>query len=187
MAFDKTPTSWLSDWSEDGTNITVPIATFPELTAAEADAVTGDIRKIVFAIVEKFYQTYIATATADLPTKWKMSKTATVSTTRNVIASRYTITIETEIGTQEVRDEASATPSATVSATPSATPSNTVSHTPSSTPSATVSATPSNTVSQTPSSTPSNTVSATPSSTKSNTPSSTPSNTVSATPSHTSS
>jgi len=161
MAFDETPTTWLANWSEDGTNITVPIATFPELTAAEADASTGDIRKIVFAIIEKLYQTWIGTAAADRPTKWTMAKTATVSTIRNVIASRYTITIETEINTQEVRDEYSSSPSHTVSHTASHTPSHTVSHTPSHTashtPSHTASHTPSHTVSHTPSHTASST------------------------------
>lgn len=165
MAFDKTPTAWLASWSEDGTNITVPLATFPELTAAEADAATGDIRKIVFAIIEKLWSAYNAAATADRPTKWTMAKVATVNTTYNTITSRYTITCVTDIGTQEVREESSSSPSSSVSNTPSATPSSSVSATPSSS----VSNTPSSSVSHTPSSSVSNTPSATPSSSPSST------------------
>ncbi len=105
MAFSAVPTTWIPSWSEDGTNITVPIASFPELTAAEADAATGDIRKIVFAIIEKLYQAYNATATADRPTKWTMSKSTSVNTTTNVNTNTYSITIMTAIATQEVPAE----------------------------------------------------------------------------------
>jgi hypothetical protein len=145
--FDKTPNVWFASWSEDGTNVTFPIASFPEMTAANADGTTGDIRDIMFAILEKFYTTYIATAAADRPTKLTVTKTATADMVRSVIKSRYTFTCETDISAQTVRDEASNTPSSTVSHTPSATPSHTVS----ATPSHTVSATPSHTVSRTPS------------------------------------
>jgi hypothetical protein len=153
MAFDKTPTSWFENWSEDATTISVPLATFPELTAAEADAATGDIRKIMFAIVEKFYSVYIATLSADRPTKFTITKTATADMVRGVLKNRYTIICETDVSAQEVREEASNTPSQTPSHTVSATPSHTVS----STPSHTVSHTPSHTVSHTVSATPSHT------------------------------
>ena len=102
MAFDKTPTTWLSSWSEDATNITVPIATFTQLTAAEADASTGDIRKIVWAILEKLYQTYNALPTADRPAKWTISKSASVNTTTNVVTNSFVVTLLTEVLTQEV-------------------------------------------------------------------------------------
>lgn len=41
MAFNPLPTNLIPSWSENGTNVTFPIASVPELTAAEADAVTG--------------------------------------------------------------------------------------------------------------------------------------------------
>jgi hypothetical protein len=132
MSFDKTPTTWLANWSEDGTTITVPIATFPEMTAAEADAATGDIRKIVFAIVEKLWKSYNATVTADRPNKWQMTKTVTANAIRNVLSHRYMITLETEIGTQEVSDDTSSSPTATSSSTASATSSGTATSTPTS-------------------------------------------------------
>jgi len=89
MAFDKTPTTWIGSWSEDGTNITVPIASFPELTAAEADGSTGDIRKIAFAMFEKLFQTYNALETADRPTKWTITKTSSTNTTTGVVTNTY--------------------------------------------------------------------------------------------------
>lgn len=135
MAFDPTPTSWIASWSEDGTNITVPIASFSELTAAEADASTGDIRKIMFAILEHIWDVYLALPVADRPNKMVIQKTATVSTTYNKLTSKYIFTIETDIGTQEVRAETSSSPSASASSSPSTSPSASVSSSPSASPS----------------------------------------------------
>ena len=122
MAFDKTPTSWIANWSEDGTDISVPIASFSELTAAEADGTTGDIRDIVFAIIQHLYTTYNALATADRPDKLTIKKTATYNSVYNKLTNRYTFTIVTDIGTQEVRAEVSSSPSSSVSSSPSSSP-----------------------------------------------------------------
>lgn len=105
MAFDKTPTTWLASWGESVGTISVPIATFPELTAAECDAVTGDIRKIAWAFFEKMYQEYNDTATADRPSQWTCTKSSSVNATTGVVTNIFTNTIYTEILTQEVDDE----------------------------------------------------------------------------------
>ena len=133
MAFDKTPSNWIASWAVDGTDIVVPIASFPELTADEANGTTGDIRDIVFAIVEKLWSEYNATATADRPVKWTMTKMASVDCARNVMLSRYMFTIETEIGTQGVAEETSSSPTATSTSTGSATSTGTSTSTPTST------------------------------------------------------
>jgi hypothetical protein len=91
MAFVKTPSTWLPNWSEDATNITVPIATFPELTAAEADAAAGDIRKILFAILEQQWNLFRVLATADKPTMMNMVKTATINPTTGDEEHLFTI------------------------------------------------------------------------------------------------
>jgi hypothetical protein len=104
MAFDKTPTTWLENWSEDGTDITVPLATFPELTAAEADATTGDIRKIAFAIAEKLYQAWALTASADRPDKMRITRTRTATGTATMVV-QYTLRFELNVTGQEVEDE----------------------------------------------------------------------------------
>ena len=105
MAFNKRPDVWMPSWSENGTLITVPIATFEELTDAEADGATGDIRKIAWAIIEDWYQTYNALATADRPTKWTMYKSTSTNTTTNVATNTFTISFLTEVTGQEVVDE----------------------------------------------------------------------------------
>lgn len=105
MAFSDTPTDWIADWEEDETDITVPIASFAELTAAEADGTTGDIRKIVFAILEQLWTVWAATASADRPTKWTMSKSASVNTTTGITTVQYVNTFSVETTAQDVADE----------------------------------------------------------------------------------
>jgi hypothetical protein len=76
MAFDDTPTGWLgAGYSEDGTDITLPIASLPELTAEEADAANGDIRKILYAFAHAMHVKYNALPAADRPSKMTISKT----------------------------------------------------------------------------------------------------------------
>lgn len=106
MAFTKTPTTWLDDWSENGTTISVPLATFPELTEAEADGASGDIRKIVFAIMEKLWTEWAATETANRPGKWTMTKSASVNTTTGITTVQYVNTFAVETTAQDVADEA---------------------------------------------------------------------------------
>lgn len=105
MAWTPVPTTWLSGWSEDATNITVPIATFPELTAAEADATTGDIRKIIFALCEKFWSVWNALATADKATKMNITKSSSVNTSTGIITNVYTFTFYNTITGQDVASE----------------------------------------------------------------------------------
>ena len=107
MAFDKTPTVWMPNWSEDATNIIVPIATFPEMTAAEADAATGDIRKILYALLEKLYAVWAALAVADRPSRMTMSRSTSVNDTTGEITRQYVITLVTApvAGGIEVEDE----------------------------------------------------------------------------------
>jgi len=105
MAFDDTPANWIASFGEDGTNIGVPIASFPELTEAEADGTTGDIRKIWFAILEKLWNEWNDRAAGDRPGKWTQTKSMSVNTTTGVVTTTYVSTIYTGVLTQEVVDE----------------------------------------------------------------------------------
>lgn len=102
MAFDAKPNTWIPNWSEDGTNISVPIATFPKMTAAEADATAGDIRKVLFAIVDQLYDAWNNTAAADRPAKMVMTKTKAVDVATNLVTSIYQFRFTTEISEEEV-------------------------------------------------------------------------------------
>lgn len=54
------PSTLFSSWSEDGNNITVPIASWPGLTADTADAVTGDARKVIVGFQQQAFAWYNA-------------------------------------------------------------------------------------------------------------------------------
>ncbi len=107
MAFSEVPTDWLENWSEDGTDITVPLATFPELTAAEADAATGDIRKILYAWCEKLYQQWLATASDDRPSRMTIARSTAVDEENDRFTRTYQLTFVTEAaaGGVDVADE----------------------------------------------------------------------------------
>lgn len=102
MAFDPLPPSWIDSWSEDGTTISIPLASFPEMTAAEADAATGDVRKVLYAICEKLWTEWSGRDTADLPAKMTISRSSTVNEATDAITRRYTLTFVTAVTTSEV-------------------------------------------------------------------------------------
>ena len=105
MAFDSTPTTWLPNWSEDGTSITVPLATFPRLTAAEADAVDGDIRKIVFALVDQLVSAFLATAADDRPGKMTLSRQTLPDDLTGAVRRVYQFAFDLDTIDEEVADE----------------------------------------------------------------------------------
>jgi len=103
--FSEVPTDWIANWSEDGTNISVPLTDFPELTAAEADAATGDIRKIMFAIAHKFYDAWNDTVLADRPNRMTLNKSISTNVDTGIATNTFTCRFENEITGQDVADE----------------------------------------------------------------------------------
>lgn len=96
MAINTVPNVWIPSWAEDGTNITVPIASFPLLTATEADGATGDIRKIALALVDKLYESYTGTAISDRPGKMTITRTPSFSATTDQTTITYSFSFVTE-------------------------------------------------------------------------------------------
>lgn len=105
MPFDKTPSTWIEDWSEDGTDITIPIATFPELTDTEADNTTGDIRKVLFAICAALHAKWLATAVADRPARMTIGKRSSVNATTGITTHYFSFDFETVTVEEEVAAE----------------------------------------------------------------------------------
>ena len=108
MAYSKVPTDWMPSWSEDGTDITVPIASFPEMTAGKADGTTGDIAEILFAILEQLCDVFYAQATADKPAQWYMARSSSTDPVTGVTTNQYSIRLNTAVaaGSRLVVDEA---------------------------------------------------------------------------------
>lgn len=109
MAYSDTPTDWIDSWSEDGTNISVPLASFNTdsitLTAAEADASTGDIAKIILAIVNKFAEEYEDKGD-DVPTKMRISKSDSISGSTGTISYTFSFDVDATVSNVEVQSEA---------------------------------------------------------------------------------
>jgi hypothetical protein len=100
------PTAWFANWTSDGTDVTLPIASVPELTAAEADVTTGDIRKIMYAILERCWVKWNSLAIADRSTKMVLTKSSSVEAATGIITTVFTYTFKNTITAQDVADEA---------------------------------------------------------------------------------
>jgi hypothetical protein len=74
MAFDPAPDSIFPGWFEDGTDITVPIASITGLTSAEADGTTGDWRAVLYRIIEHTFKYVEGLPEADRPTKFIITR-----------------------------------------------------------------------------------------------------------------
>ncbi|MBM4200428.1 MAG: hypothetical protein FJ189_03990 [Gammaproteobacteria bacterium] len=108
MAATVTPSTWISSWAEDATTITVPIASFPALTATEADGTTGDIRKIALAVVDRLYRAQQALAIDNRPTRMVISKSEAVDATNDAVTVTYSLAFScstSSAGLFDVRDE----------------------------------------------------------------------------------
>ncbi len=105
MAFNPAPNAWIPSWSEDGTNITVPIASFPELTAAEADGATGDIRKVMFAVLDKLWDHWNSLPAADRPTKMQVRRSTITNDAAGTQDRAYTFTFTTAVSVEEIVSE----------------------------------------------------------------------------------
>lgn len=67
MAFNPAPTAVWAGYTSDGTTITIPIASIPGFTAAQADADSGDWRALIVAICEQLWAYQENLAEADKP------------------------------------------------------------------------------------------------------------------------
>ena len=104
MAIDVKPTTWIANYSLSGANIVIPIASLTGLTADDANATTGDIRKINKAFLQTLYAYWITKTTAELPTKMKLSKTVIAEPDPSVCVTSY-LTNFTETLTSTIQSE----------------------------------------------------------------------------------
>ena len=117
MAYSSNPTTWLgSGYTLSGSGASAAInfgingntnPTLTEITAAEAHATTGDIRKILYGIVEGIYVKYqaVAAVPANLPNRLTVSKTSSVNSTTGLITSNYFIQFVLEASGLDVTAE----------------------------------------------------------------------------------
>lgn len=127
MALDVTPVTWLGPGYSVGTgtitfgtldHVTPANRTFPALSdAGDADETapaTGDIRKLLFGIVDGLYAKWllrVAAAAADpagdpLPAKMTMYKSTSTNDTTGEVTRVYTLSFKTTVTGGEVAAEA---------------------------------------------------------------------------------
>jgi hypothetical protein len=100
------PPAWFTGWTADATNITLPLASMAEITQTEAAAtVTGDIRKVMYAILENMWVKWNVMALADRPTKMTLTKSSSIEAATGVITTVYTYTFKNTITAQDVSNE----------------------------------------------------------------------------------
>jgi hypothetical protein len=102
MAVNNAPSAWISGWSEDATNVTFAIAQVPQMTAAEADGTTGDMRKVWYAMNHKMFATYNALAVGDVPARMTLRKSSSVNTTTGQTTVTFTTTFVCDEGSVDV-------------------------------------------------------------------------------------
>lgn len=105
MAWSAVPTIYLSAYSFLEPDMTIPRTCVPSLTAAEADATTGDIRAIMFSILEQVYSVWYALPTADKSAKMTITRSQSINQTTSQVTRSYTYTFVLEPGTFEVVSE----------------------------------------------------------------------------------
>ncbi len=106
MAFDAQPSSWISSWSEDGTTVSFDLADLLQaLTAAEADASSGDWRDCLYSILDHSYQYLAGLAAADAPAKLTVARTVQKSTD-SVLKITYTVEVYAAVEQTNVSAEA---------------------------------------------------------------------------------
>ena len=110
MAFNPLPQQWFTGLTDGATvclatDMVVPIASFPELTAPEIDATTGDIRKMLYAICEKCWSVWNALATIDKPTKMTITKSSSTNAATGLTTHNYTFTFVNSVTAQDVAPE----------------------------------------------------------------------------------
>ena len=110
MAYSQLPTDLFAGMSEDGTDLTIPLASVPGLSAAEADAVTGDPKEIARAMVERVFQWYSGLASVDQPVAFTAAKAVSLQTSGDMAGKHrntYTIVVYTEVADENAAPEPS--------------------------------------------------------------------------------
>lgn len=114
MAFNPAPSAWLGA----GYTLASHVAGFttatdsgakalPQLTDAEADPTTGDIRKVSFAMLEALYQAWLAQSAADRPVRMQISKVQSADPVSGIITESYSFVFQNAISAQDVAPEPS--------------------------------------------------------------------------------
>ena len=104
MAQNLAPSHWIPSYelTDTNTKISIPLSSLPGLDATEANASTGDIRKVARALMAALYEAWLGEDAADRPQRMRISRNSTVddetgNTTRDYTASFLVATTGEEV------------------------------------------------------------------------------------------
>ena len=107
MAFTGKPSVLFGDNYAFGTpDIVISNVDNPSITDAEADAVTGDSRRILFGLLQDMYTRFNAIDAADRPTKMTFLRSTSVNDVTQQGTVTFTLRFTTDDVVTEVADEA---------------------------------------------------------------------------------
>ena len=108
MAMNLAPSHWLSGYSADSSGITIPLTALPGLSAAEAHASTGDIRKVARAICAALHAAYLGEAEDDRPAQMTLRRNTSIDESTGETTRIYESRFNVAVSEEEVVDEPSA-------------------------------------------------------------------------------
>lgn len=107
MAYDDVPSVLFGDnYAFSAPNITISNVDNPNVTDAEANATTGDSRRILFGLLQDMYARFNAIDAADRPTKMQFLRSTSVNDITQQGTVTFTIRFVTGDVVTEVADEA---------------------------------------------------------------------------------
>lgn len=105
MPLTKVPTDWLPNYAFTEPDITIPRTDLDGITAAEADATTGDIREVVRGLLEALYQEHQSAVFADRLTQFRISKSVSPNVEANTQEITYSVRCIVDVGDVNVIPE----------------------------------------------------------------------------------
>ena len=95
MAYNKLPSAHIANISATSTALTLPLSSVPELSQAEVNDPSGDIRKVAYAFSQKLHSVYSNMLLDDKPVKWTSSRVTTAPAEDSLTATRsFTFTFQ---------------------------------------------------------------------------------------------
>lgn len=101
------PEDWISGWNFNDGTVSFPIASLEGLTAENADAQTGDIREVLFRLLEHVRDKNESLPAAERPTKMTFTRGTSGSEAGGVttVTRSHTLRFLTDVGALAVQPE----------------------------------------------------------------------------------
>lgn len=109
MAFDAAPSGYFSGINTaavvgGATGVFIPYSDLESYNSTVAVSESGDIRELVYSIVEAYTDVYLGLSTSDRPANLTASRSSSVPSD-GILRKIYTITANLEFGNLSVADE----------------------------------------------------------------------------------